>query len=261
MQFCRRIKMIKSNFPTAVLFLHAFPLNKNMYQYQFKALEKENIPFFAIDYPGFGDNPSPVNPLTISQVTDYIVSKLNEYGIKKVIPIGDSMGGYIMFELWRNYKELIKGFVFVSTRAEADTEEAKKSRYATIERIKKEGKDFLIEFMLNVQPSPSTKQNQKKMEKLKCMMEEATEDGIIKALIALAERKDNRDLLSTIEVPSVVIAGKDDENVTPPEIVKPIADGIPNAKFYEISNAGHLPPFENPEEFNRIVVPFVKELI
>ncbi len=252
--------MIKSNFPTAVLFLHAFPLNKRMYQYQFEALEKENIPFIAIDYPGFGDNPSPVKPLTMTQITDYIVSKINEYGIKKVIPIGDSMGGYIMFELWRNYKDLVKGFVFVSTRAEADTEEAKKARYATVERIKKEGKDFLIEFMLNAQPSPATKENKQKMENLKCIMEEATEDGIIKALIALAERNDNKDLLPTIYVPTIVIAGKDDENVTPPEIVKPIADGIPNSQFYEISNAGHLPPFENPEEFNKLVIPFLKNL-
>ncbi len=253
--------MIKSNFPTAVLFLHAFPLNKNMYKYQFEAFEKEGIPFFAVDYPGFGENPLPVKPLTMAQITDYIVSKLNEYGIKKVIPIGDSMGGYIMFELWRNYKELINGFVFVSTRAEADTEEAKKARYATIERIKKEGKNFLIEFMLDAQPSPSTKQNKQKMEQLKCMMEEASEDGIIKALIALAERNDNTDLLKTIDVPTLVIAGKDDEKVTPPEIVKPIADGIPNAEFYIVSNAGHLPPFENPEEFNNIIIPFLKKLI
>ncbi len=253
--------MLKSNFPTAVLFLHAFPLNKKMYMYQFEAFEKENVPYFAIDYPGFGENPPFVKPQSMEQLTDYIVSKLNEYGIKSIIPIGDSMGGYIMFELWRNYRELVKGFVFVSTRAEADTEEAKKARYATIERIKKEGKNFLIEFMLNAQPSPKTKENKEKMEKLKCIMEEATEDGIIKALIALAERKDNKDLLQTIDVPTIVIAGKDDENVTPPEIVRPIADGIPNAEFYEISGAGHLPPFENPEEFNKIVIPFLKRLI
>ncbi len=253
--------MIKINFPTVVLFLHAFPLNKNMYKYQFQALEKENIPFFAVDYPGFGSNPPSVKPLTVSQITDYIISKINEYGVKKVIPVGDSMGGYIMFDMWRNYKELIKGFVFVSTRAEADTEEAKKARYATIERIKKEGVDFLTEFMLNAQPSPKTKQNKEKMEQLKCMMNEASKNGIINALIALAEREDNTTLLQTIDVPTLVIAGKDDENITPPEIVKPIADGIKNSKFYEIPDAGHLPPFENPEEFNRILVPFIKNLI
>ncbi len=245
--------------PAAVLFLHAFPLNKEMYKYQFEAFEKEGIPYVAVDYPGFGNERNWPADYSISQLTDYIVGKLNNLGIKRVIPIGDSMGGYIMFELWRKYRELITGFIFVATRAEADTEEAKKARFATIERVKKEGKDFLIEFMLDAQTSPKTKENSKRMEELKCIMNMATEEGIVKALKALAERPDNRELLKDIDVPTLVIAGKDDEKVTPPEIVKGISDGIKGSIFVEIPNSAHLPPFENPEEFNKIVIPFVKE--
>ena len=245
--------------PAAVLFLHAFPLNKNMYKYQFEAFEKESIPYVALDYPGFGEERNWPTDYSISQLTDYIVGKLNSLGIKKVIPIGDSMGGYIMFDLWRRYKELVSGFIFVSTRAEADTEEAKKARFATIERVKKEGKDFLIEFMLDAQTSPKTKENNKKMEELKCIMNEATEEGIVKALKALAERPDNREILKDITAPTLVIAGKDDEKVTPPEIVKGISDGIEGSLFIEIPDSAHLPPFENPEEFNKVVIPFIKE--
>ena len=123
--------------PAAVLFLHAFPLNKNMYKYQFEAFEKEGIPYIAVDYPGFGEERNFPTDYSISQLTDIIVSKINQLGIKKIIPIGDSMGGYIMFDLWRRYKDLISALVFVATRAEADTEEAKKARYITIEKIKK----------------------------------------------------------------------------------------------------------------------------
>ncbi len=243
----------------AVLFLHAFPLNKKMYKYQFEAFEKEGIPYIAVDYPGFGEERNFPTDYTISQLTDYIVGKINQLGIKKVIPIGDSMGGYIMFDMWRRYPHIINGFVFVSTRAEADTEEGKKARYLTIEKIQKEGKEFLIEFMVDAQTSPKTKENEKKIQELICIMEEATEEGIIKALKALAERPDNKDLLSTINVPTLVIAGKDDKKVTPPEVVKKIADGIKDALFVEIPDSAHLPPFENPEEFNKIALPFVKE--
>ena len=253
--------MVKSYTPAAVLFLHAFPLNKKMFQFQFEAFEKENIPYIAIDYPGFGENPPVPYEYTLTQLTDYIAFRLNELGIKKIIPIGDSMGGYIMFELWRHYPEIISGFIFTATRAEADTEEAKKARFATIERVQKEGKDFLIEFMLEAQTAPATKKDTKKMELLKCIMNESTDEGIITALKALASREDNTELLSSINVPTLVIAGADDEKVTPPEIVKSISDGIKDSIFTTIPNAAHLPPFENPEEYNKIVIPFIKEII
>ncbi len=247
--------------PSAVLFLHAFPLNKNMYRYQFSCFEEEGIPYIAVDYPGFGEKRNFYSDYSIEQLTDFIVEKVNSLGVKKVVPVGDSMGGYIMFDMWRRYKEIVSGFVFVSTRAEADTEEARKSRYATIEKIEKEGKGFLIDFMLDAQTSPKTKENKEKMEELKCIMNEATEEGIIKALKALAERPDNTDLLKTVNVPTLVIAGKDDEKVTPPSIVKKISDGIDGSVFVEIPDSAHLPPFENPEEFNKVVIPFIKQII
>ena len=249
------------NIPYTVLFLHAFPVNKNMYEGQFEALKKENIPFIGMDYPGFGNTPVFRTFKSLNQYTDYIVSKIYEEGIDKVIAVGDSMGGYIMFDMFKRHKEILKGLVFVSTRAEADTEEAKQARFATIEKVKKEGKDFLIEAMIEAQTAPSTKQDKTKMEKLKCLMLQATEEGIINALTAMAHREDNTSILKEIDIPTIVIAGKDDEKVTPPEVVKKIANGIPNAKFYEIPDSAHLPPFENPKKFNEILIRFIKECI
>jgi 3-oxoadipate enol-lactonase len=249
------------NIPYAVLFLHAFPLNKNMYQFQFDTLRKENIPFIAVDYPGFGNVPVFKTFKSLTQYTDYVVSKIFEAGVNKVIAVGDSMGGYIMFDMVRRHKEILQGLVFVSTRAEADTQDAKQARFMTIEKVKKEGKNFLIDAMLEAQTSPSTKEDKEKMEKLRCLMLQATEEGIINALTAMAHREDNTGILKNIDIPTIVVAGKDDEKVTPPEVVKKIAEGIPNAKFYEIPKSAHLPPFENPEEFNKILLEFIKECL
>ena len=250
---------ISQNF--AVLFLHAFPLNSDMYTEQFKALKKEGITYVAVDYHGFGKTPLFPTFKDLKQYTDYIVSKLFENGIEQVVPVGDSMGGYIMFDMWKRHREIIKGFVFVSTRAEADTEEARKNRMLTIERIKKEGIDFLIKFMLEAQTSPNTKKNTEKMKNLECIMRKATPEGVINALIALANREDFTDILKDISVPTLVIAGKDDEKVTPPSVVKKIAEGIPNSKFIEIENSAHLPPFENPEKFNEILIKFLNSIL
>ncbi|NPA14058.1 MAG: alpha/beta hydrolase [Aquificae bacterium] len=253
---------VKVFHPKTVLFLHAFPLNKKMFKYQFEAFEKEGIPYIAVDYPGFGEGPKPINlDPRLEDYTDYIVWKLKELGVQKVIPIGVSMGGYIIFDLWRRYRDMVYGMVFVATRAEADDEERKKQRYQLAEKVLKEGKDFLIEAMLEAQTSPATKKDPKKMFELKCIMNEATEEGIAAALRAMAKRPDNTDLLETKNVPTLVIAGADDTKVTPPEVVRKIHEGTRCSRFEVIPNSAHLPPFENPEDFNRLVIPWVKSVL
>ncbi len=251
---------MRTHIPKAVLFLHAFPLSKDMYKHQFKLLEEMGVPYIALDYPGFGDEPPPIGEVSIEFLTDFVVSKINAFGVKKVIPVGDSMGGYIMFDLWRRYRDLVEAFVFVATRAEGETSEGKKARYNLIGRVKEEGTGFLIDVMLENQTSPATKSDESKMRQLRCMMEKATPSGVVKTLKALAERRDNTDLLTSIEVPTLVVAGKDDDKVTPPEVVKRIAEGIRGAKYVELENSAHLPPFENPQEFNRVLREFLEKV-
>ncbi len=247
--------------PVAVLFLHAFPLSKEMFSSQMEVLEREGIPYVAVDYPGFGEERPLPGELTVERITDFVLSKISSLGIKRLVPVGDSMGGYVIFDMFRRYKDMVKGAVFVSTRAEADTEEQKKVRYETMERVRREGTAFLIETMLENQTSPATKKDQEKMSRLRCMMEKATREGIIKTLKALAERRDNRDLLPEIDVPVLVVAGKDDEKVTPPEVVRRIAEGIKGAEYKEIKDSAHLPPFENPEEFNELLLSFLRKVL
>ncbi len=242
----------------AVLFLHAFPLSSEMYFHQFRALEEKKIPYLAPDYPGFGNSPNLPGDITIERLTDHTVGKLTELGVKKVIAVGDSMGGYIIFDMFRRYRDLLAGMVFVSTRAEGETPEGKKARYNLIGRVKEEGKGFLINMMLENQTSPATKKDPHKMNHLRCIMEKATEEGIIKTLKALAERRDSTDLLASIDLPALVVAGKNDDRVTPPEVVKKIADGIKGSTYVELENSAHLPPFENPYEFNRVLLNFVE---
>jgi pimeloyl-ACP methyl ester carboxylesterase len=56
--------------------------------------------------------------------------------------------------------------------------------------------------------------------------------------------------------PTLLVAGRHDQLV-PPEVVREAASVIPGAKFLEFEESGHLPYFEQPEEFNRAVAEFV----
>jgi proline iminopeptidase len=66
---------------------------------------------------------------------------------------------------------------------------------------------------------------------------------------------DARDLLPEIPVRSLVIAGAHD--LLPPERVKALADGLPNAEFVVFENSGHFSPVEEPERFKEVIFDFL----
>lgn len=59
--------------------------------------------------------------------------------------------------------------------------------------------------------------------------------------------------LPSISVPTFVICG-DDDSGTPPEGNRTIARLIPGARYYEMTNARHIPMLEHPETFNRLLL-------
>jgi proline iminopeptidase len=66
---------------------------------------------------------------------------------------------------------------------------------------------------------------------------------------------DARDILPDIPVRSLVIAGAHD--MIPPEGVKPLADGLPNATWMVFEDSGHFAPVEEPELFQAAVFAFL----
>lgn len=66
---------------------------------------------------------------------------------------------------------------------------------------------------------------------------------------------DARALLAEIAVRSLVIAGAHD--VLPPEFVKPLADGLPDAQFEVFAASGHFAQIEEPARFRDVVFAFL----
>ena len=59
--------------------------------------------------------------------------------------------------------------------------------------------------------------------------------------------------LAAIRCPTLVVAGERDF-ICGPSWNRPIADAIPGAVYAEIAGVGHLPQYEAPVEFRRIVL-------
>ena len=73
----------------------------------------------------------------------------------------------------------------------------------------------------------------------------------------MAERADSTPFLSQINVPTLIIAGADD-TVMPPTESEKLATAIKGARLEKIANAGHLVAFEKADEFNRVLLDWLK---
>jgi len=79
------------------------------------------------------------------------------------------------------------------------------------------------------------------------------------ALSAMAERHPMCALLNEINVPTLIICGKEDV-LTPPVRSKFLQKNIVNSKLGLIDKAGHLANLEQPEQFNQHVNDFISDL-
>jgi len=69
---------------------------------------------------------------------------------------------------------------------------------------------------------------------------------------------DLRDRVSGIEAPTLIIAGEEDILV-PVKYSRILREKIKNSTLVTIKHCGHVPPIEKPDEFNQIVMRFLKD--
>jgi 3-oxoadipate enol-lactonase len=61
-------------------------------------------------------------------------------------------------------------------------------------------------------------------------------------------------------VPTLLLVGEDDV-LTPPQTMELMAARLPHSRLVKVPNAGHSVYFERPEEFNQLVLDFLREAI
>lgn len=239
-----------------LVFLHAFPFNRTMWEPQVKALARR-FRVIAVDLRGHGESQAPARPYSLDLFADDVKGLLDHLMIPQVILIGLSMGGYVAFAFYRGYADRAKALVLADTRAEADTAERKAWRYALAERVKQDGAAAVVEEMLPKLLAPVTYHaNPALVERIRKIMDSAPVGCIVGDLMAIAERPDSVELLKRIACPTLVLVGEQDALTTPAEN-KLIAESIPGARFQIIPGAGHMSNLDQPEAFNRAVESFL----
>ena len=243
---------------TPVVLLHAFPLSSRMWAYQAQAL-KEISQVILPDLPGFGQSPRQTQP-SIPEMAQEVAKLLDQLGIQAPVFIGGlSMGGYVAFEFLRQFPERVRGLGLFSTRAAADTPEARQGRLQTIEKIKNEGLPAFADKVLTHLLGKTTLKNKPLIvRQVKEMILANQAGGIMDALWAMAERRDSTDLLKRVQEPALVIAAEEDSFV-PLEEAKSFAIEIPATEFHVMKQTGHLANLENPDAFQTLLENFLTQ--
>ena len=245
---------------TPIVLIHAFPLSSQMWDRQIEEFS-EFGQVIAPDLPGFGRSVLH-SEVSIADMAKEIAELLESLRITEPAFIGGlSLGGYVAFELMRQFPEKVRALGLFSTRPTADTSEARQKRMQAIEMIEKEGIPAFAQKTVHSLLGKSATEDKPDLVKLvESMILKNPEGGIVNALRAMADRRDSTDLVKKIDVPVLILAGSEDE-VIPPSASETMHAQISDSVLEIIHCSGHLVSLEQPSAFRLALIRFLEERI
>lgn len=240
-----------SNAP-ALIFSNSLGTNFSMWDPQARELEKE-FRVLRYDTRGHGRTAAPRGPYTIQQLAEDVLRLLDALRLERVHFCGLSMGGMIGMWLGVNAEKRLHKLVLCNTAARIGTAEIWNSR---IENVRKGGMKAIAPAALERWFTPEFRaRSPEAIAAVERMLEATPPEGYIACCEAIREM-DQRESLSTIRVPTLVIAGGKDP-ATPPSEGKFIAGKIAEARYAEL-DAAHLSNLEAPAKFTAELASFLK---
>jgi 3-oxoadipate enol-lactonase len=244
---------------TPIVLIHGFPFNCDMWKPQIDLL-KTTFRVVAYDVRGHGRSEVGDGQYTIEMFVDDLIGLLDYLRLEKVVLCGLSMGGYIVLRAAERNPERCRALILCDTTSNADSNEAKLRRAASIKTVKSSGvKSYAEEFPKAVLSQQTFLKRTDVVEIVRKMILSNSTIGICGALLALAARTETTSSLPKISVPTLILVGEED-NTTPPELSEKMHHLIPNSELRIVSNAAHLSNLENSEEFNGHLIGFLRRL-
>lgn len=160
---------------------------------------------------------------------------------------GFSMGGRVALEMVRRAPERITRLALVDSSTHPIAEGEAERRRPQIELARSEGMTAFARWWNPQIVHASRRDDAEFMGLLEAMAESFTPAEYEQEVHALLTRADARDVLSTIDVPTLVLHGEEDI-LSNPDRNRAMAEAIPGAKLVTIEGAAHFPMLEKPAE-------------
>lgn len=243
----------------AVVLIHGYPFNRSLWTELAESL-LDRYRVVIPDLRGFGETESSESPATMNRMAEDIAKLMDHLEIDQAVIGGLSMGGYVALAFCKQYPARVRALVLADTRAQADTEEGKQTRALQAEKALAEGMAGIADAMLPKLLTPDTvSKHPEVVKRIRDMMLKTKPEGAAAALLGMAQRDDQTEFISSIDVPTLIVAGREDA-ITPLADSEAMHAKITGSRLVVIENAGHVSNLEQTEQFNNAVRGFLSML-
>ncbi|SFL92974.1 Pimeloyl-ACP methyl ester carboxylesterase [Paenibacillus sp. 1_12] len=245
---------------TPVVFIHGWPLDYTMFEYQFMQLPRQGYRCIGIDLRGFGRSDSPWEGYSYNRLADDIRAVIDELKLDHAILAGFSLGGAVAIRYMSRHaghgiaKLLLMGAAAPSFIQRdhfpfgAPEEQIEKLMIATLADRPQMVADFSKTF--------TDKGGSESFEEwLQMHGVNASAQGTLRALESLRD-EDLRGDLANIQVPTAIFHGERDQ-ICSFELAKLMNRGIANSRLVVFEESGHAMLFDEPDKFSEELTGFL----
>ncbi|MGA8867907.1 MAG: alpha/beta fold hydrolase [Candidatus Sulfotelmatobacter sp.] len=239
-----------------VVLLHPFPANHEFWLPVAQALATR-YQILLPDLRGHGDSGVGAGPASMGKHAADISRVMDDAEVGRAPLIGVSIGGYALFEFWRQHRGRVAALGLCNTKAPADTAEARTARLQAANDVLERGTEPFFETMIPRLLGRTTRETRPDLVNgaLRMMRKMSPED-VAQVQRGMAERPDSAETLKTINVPTLLVTGDEDilTGINEAEVMR---QHIAGSQMRVISKAGHYSPWEQSEEASRLIRQFL----
>jgi len=240
----------------SVVLLHPFPANHEFWLPVAEFLASR-YRLIMPDLRGHGESSIGEGPATMHKHARDVARVMDDAGADHAPFVAVSIGGYLIFEFWRRFRDRVTALALCNTKAQADPPEARANRLQSADDVIQRGTEPFFESMLPKLLGETTRRSRPDLaEGALRMMRKMSAEDVAGVQRGMAERQDSVPTLKTINVPTFIITGDEDilTGVAEAELMK---RNIPGSEMRVVAKAGHFSPWEQPEEVGRLLRQFL----
>jgi pimeloyl-ACP methyl ester carboxylesterase len=158
---------------------------------------------------------------------------------------GFSRGGYVAIRMLADAPRHVQALALVDTACRPEPAENVANREKTIADLRRDF-DATALAILKLGVHADNQSNQALLDAGLQIMRSVGAAAAVRQVRAIIGRADHRDLLGRLDMPALVLCGRDDQ-VTPLALSREAAALIPRAELVIVEQAGHWAPMEQPD--------------
>ena len=242
-----------------VVLLHPFPAHHEFWSPIAESLAS-HYRLILPDLRGHGESEVGEGPATMAKHAADLLRVLDDTRIGRAPFIGVSIGGYILFEFWRQHRDRVSALGLCNTKAPADNPEARAGRLQAANDVLDRGTEPFLQTMIPRLFGTTTRESRPDLvDGALRMMRQMSPEDIAQVQRGMADRPDSVETLKTIHVPTLLITGGEDISTGINE-AQLMHRHIPQSQLKVIPKGGHYSVWEQPAEATTIIRQFLDSL-